>query len=214
MILPSNHDSSIAADSEVPGKRHGLHDCQVVPHQLADDEYLTLEFSHNSGNCTGLPGTTLGGRLAAADSRTARDLDRSEQEVTNLTLDQGRLTSEIKCLVGQGKRLTSETSELLDKCQQLTTEKLSLSTQLSSKTDAYQTLEESYQIDTAMLDAIMRSHGWKAMGSYYKMREALLPAGSARRRLDAIKHYLRYGASEGRDPNQYFDSDWYFTAEP
>ena len=159
-------------------------------------------------------------------------LDRSEQEVTELKLDRERLTS--------------------------------LNTQLGSKDDAHRTLEESYRIKTAMLDAIIQSHGWKAMSSYYRMREALLPSGSARRSLatsalrvckvasspvqfmqlvrdkqligesglfsrawylgqyqdvsnsgvDAIEHYLRRGASEGRDPNRYFDSDWYLQQNP
>ncbi len=191
-------------------------------------------------------------------------LDKSDQELTSLKLEQERLMSEIKYLTGQHERLTLEASGLLDKCQQLTTDNLALSAQLSSKSDAYQTLDETYQIKTAVLDAIMRSHGWKAMSSYYKMREALLPAGSARRRLatyvvrvckmmsspaqsiqlirdkrligesglfshgwylrqypdvassgvDPIEHYLRYGASEARDPNQYFDSDWYLQQNP
>jgi hypothetical protein len=36
----------------------------------------------------------------------------------------------------------------------------------------------------------------------------------ARARVSPLRHYLRRGASEGRDPNAFFDSDWYLTQNP
>jgi len=32
--------------------------------------------------------------------------------------------------------------------------------------------------------------------------------------IDPVVHYLRYGATEGRDPNAFFDSDWYLDLNP
>ena len=32
--------------------------------------------------------------------------------------------------------------------------------------------------------------------------------------IDPLRHYLRYGADEGRDPNPLFDSDWYIEQNP
>jgi len=32
--------------------------------------------------------------------------------------------------------------------------------------------------------------------------------------IDPLRHYLRYGAGEGRDPNPLFDSDWYLEQNP
>jgi GT2 family glycosyltransferase len=32
--------------------------------------------------------------------------------------------------------------------------------------------------------------------------------------VDSLRHYLRFGAAEGRDPNRLFDSDWYLANNP
>jgi SAM-dependent methyltransferase len=145
--------------------------------------------------------------------------------------------AENQALVADNRALVADNRALKEKVNARDARLLALEARLNATT---MKLERSLD----KLRKILGSRGWKALSVYYRCRKALsrlLPkflrdqymeyligrsglfdaswylsqypdvhsAGIA-----PLKHYLRYGAAEGRDPNPYFDTDWYLSHYP